>query len=146
MRIAAAFLLFTASAATGQSTQLTETLTALTNAELASWQHHDDAAYLANRDSAFMYVGPLGIIEPGHPVDNLLQCTVEDFALKHVQIVSVSADTAILIAEQHQSATCFGAKQPAVLNVTETYSRRSGAWKLLLRTEAPAVAIAPSEK
>ncbi len=141
MRIFTALLILTTSAASAQTPQLIDTLTALTNAELAAWQRHDKSSYLANRDPGFVYVGPLGIIEPGHPIDNLMRCNVESYSLTHVQIVSSSSETAILIAEQHQNATCFGMKQPPVLNITETYIRRSGAWKLLLRTEAAAMTL-----
>jgi len=120
---------------------LLDTLTALSNKELTAWQLHDKPGYLANRDPEFMYVGPLGIIEPTHPVDNLMRCTVNTYTITKTQVVTLGPETAILIAEQHQDATCFNMKQPAVVNITETYTRRSGSWKLILRTESPTMTL-----
>lgn len=141
-RRSAVLLLFSAATIVAQSPgSLTDTLSTISNKQLAAWQHHDKAAYLAVRDPAFMYVGPLGIIEPGHPVDNIMRCDVTAYELKKVQTVRVDANTAILIAEQHQDATCFGIKQPTIINITETYTQRSGQWRLLLHTEAPAISL-----
>lgn len=144
-RLTVALLLLVPACLVAQAPRpLVETLSDLSTRQLAAWQRHDKVAYLAVRDPAFMYVGPLGIIEPGHPVDNLMRCEVASFALTRTQAVRVDGNTAILIAELHQEATCFGMKQPAVVNMTETYVRRNGDWRLLLHTDAPAMSLPAS--
>lgn len=143
--ISVIFLLFSPTCFAAPSAEsLVNVLKTLSEKQLSAWQRHDKAAYLAVRDPGFMYVGPLGIIEPGHPVDNMMRCEVTSYELTKAQVVRVDAKTAILIAEQHQDATCFGMKQPALVNITETYVQRGGEWKLLLHTEAISISLPKS--
>lgn len=137
-------LMFQACLAAQSARSLVEVLRAISEKQLSAWQRHDLAAYLAVREAGFMYVGPLEIIEPGHPVDNIMRCEVVSFSLTKAQAISVDSNTAILIAQQHQDATCFGMKQPTLVNITETYVRRGVEWKLLLHTEAPAISLPKS--
>lgn len=95
-----------------------------------------DSERLANILAAdFVYASPQGAASRAVALDVIGHCQLVSFAFSHVQMLRLSADSAVLIYTLNQDLTCFGQKDPAVTLNSDTFVRRRGQWKIVLTTQ-----------
>ena len=106
---------------------------------MLAWKKQDAVALTATMAPDFLYVSSRGVTGREGIVAALTHaCALTSYSLSDVQVVQISSESAALVYKIHQSASCAGHPDPAVVLNTDTLVRREGKWVFLLTTSTPA--------
>ena len=123
----------------GDDMSLKDVLVAQVNTFMHAWERQDAAALTETMAPEFLYVTSRGVTPREGIVAALTHaCTLASYSLSDVRLVQISSDSAVLVYKIHQSASCAGHADPAVVLNTDTSVRRDGKWLFLLTTSTPA--------
>lgn len=105
------------------------------NAFMHAWQRQDATALTATMAPEFLYVSSQGVTPREGVVAALTHaCSLASYSLSDVRLIRISSDSAALVYQVHQRATCAGHPEPPVTLNTDTLVRREGKWMFLLTT------------
>jgi hypothetical protein len=119
-----------------------ETLLAAEKEFWEAWKNKKPEAFRSNvRDDGFFY-GEYGMTPKAKIYEEMVQavnsCTVNSYSLEDARVVSLDANTALLLYVAHQNATCGGEPVEPVMNGVSAYVKQDGRWINVMRSEVPA--------
>ena len=96
----------------------------------------DGAALQALATPDFVFVGKEGILSFQELGAALQACKMRSYKLHDAEVRQLRPDAAVLVYKADQDFACNGRPDPSQLNVTDTFVREGGTWKIAVHTEA----------
>jgi hypothetical protein len=122
-------------AAAGQTSTQTATqteLTALENQFFKAWQQKSTAAVEKNIAPEGVSWSEWGIFDKAKQIENQkaanANCTVKSWDLTDVRVITVSAESALVMYTANQNAVCGGSPAPSPVANSSLWVRRGGRW------------------
>jgi hypothetical protein len=121
----------------GSPSSLKQTLASLRRDAMTAWQKKDAETLKATMAPDFLFIGPQGIAARESWLASLPHCSLASYTMDQVQLVELSANSAVLIYRMHYVGDCDGHPIPPDTAVTDTFARRDGKWWIVATTFTP---------
>ena len=128
-------------AAASKSAALAEELLRVENQLWESWKDGTPEVFDHIMTDDAVFFGQYGVASKSDVLaeqrESVGQCRVESYSLTKARAIRIDDNSAILLYEAEQHATCGGAPVKPLMHGSSVYVKRAGKWMNVFRSEVP---------